>query len=713
MTSSPRHPARGRQLPVDVRDAQAPEQQQRSSHGNSPQAPADVILAAPVPYVQIGRDIYGYGNAPNQAAGAQSYVPPQPPPPPPPTHYPSALQVNSNHAQQSYASSSVSPYPQPYAIHTPTDRYVPAPTQPLPPGWVSPEHYVYPYGYPPYAQPHPILYWSSNVPLDMRQDGRAIYPPYPPVHPHQQVSQAPAALPDGGEPAREEESVTLPSLPPPTMIARPPPPQESDAVAGYRAVGPQSDPGSRCEEAMRGRRDVIFGSFGVSGENKSPSPPPPQPSGVLPPPMEDQSGGEKAERVVTTFTVGFAPGEAGPSLVRSRTRSQPRLSRVENAADGKDVEAHAATEVKVIDLTDPETKWEFGTATRAHDEYTQGEESRPEPSEFQSRLLGPSAPPRPTLDVSLLFSGPFPDSSLPVVPAEPSPPDLQHPYPHQQHHLPFVLPPQIHVPPVPPPQEELQVQPGSGSYPIHPPPPQPPTTSDGFEVKNFGYGFGRPGETGHGVTSPRGERHPREWERSREADREPYTWRGGRGSFNGRHGRGGYSGRRGRGANGFVRGVSGRGFGRGEFPHHHRHQHPNQHQQHQQQHHQQPQQQPQQAAPFTVTPPAQTFQALQPTTPPPRAPTDGGQYLATTIQQPYMPHGFDAYQAPVPLSYPSPTTSVSSPASGHPVPRPLSSLTFPLDPTRYYLLGQLEYYLSAQNLAQDLFLRQRVRITFP
>jgi la-related protein 1 len=34
-----------------------------------------------------------------------------------------------------------------------------------------------------------------------------------------------------------------------------------------------------------------------------------------------------------------------------------------------------------------------------------------------------------------------------------------------------------------------------------------------------------------------------------------------------------------------------------------------------------------------------------------------------------------------------------------------------LDPTRWYLLGQLEYYLSPQNLAQDFFLRQRVSHT--
>src|SRR5712675_247622 len=58
MASSPRHPGRGRQLPVDVRADQAPEQQRRTSQRNSPQAP-DMTLAAPVPYAQISREVYG------------------------------------------------------------------------------------------------------------------------------------------------------------------------------------------------------------------------------------------------------------------------------------------------------------------------------------------------------------------------------------------------------------------------------------------------------------------------------------------------------------------------------------------------------------------------------------------------------------------------------------------------------------------------------
>lgn len=553
------------------------------------------------------------------------------------------------------------------------------------------------------------MYWPGNLPLDLRQDGRTIYPTYPQAHPHQQVAPPGHVLQDDGDPPREGESTSQPTLPPPTMISRPPPPQESDAVAGYRAMGPVLDnTGSRLEEAPGGRRDVIFGSIGVPGRSEIPSPPPLLPS-VSPLQLEGSSGSEKSDRVGMVFSIGVAPGEAGPSHVRSRTRSQPRLSRAENTTDGKGPEPHAGTEVKVIDLTDPEIKWEFGTANRSQDEFTQGDESRPGLLESQSRPLAPAAPPKPTLDVSsLLFGGPLQGSSLPAVAAEPSLAELQPPYPHAHHPIPYVLPQQpIHVPPRSPVQEELQAQVGPGPYPVHhPPPPQsmPGTNTDGFEVKDFGYGFGRTGGTGHGVASPRDERFPREreWERSRETDREHYPWRPRRGSYSGHNERGGYAGRRARGGNGY-----GRGSGRGRWGTFRQ-----QHQQHQRQQ-QQPQQQhqQQQAPPFTVTPPAQAFQPLQPSTPPPRAPPDVAQYIGTTVQQqPYVP-GFEAYQAPVPLSYATQNAQnagVPGGAQGHPLPRPLSHLTLPLDATRYYLLGQLEYYLSAQNLVSDIFLRKRM-----
>jgi hypothetical protein len=49
---------------------------------------------------------------------------------------------------------------------------------------------------------------------------------------------------------------------------------------------------------------------------------------------------------------------------------------------------------------------------------------------------------------------------------------------------------------------------------------------------------------------------------------------------------------------------------------------------------------------------------------------------------------------------------------GMSLPAPLSTLSFPLDTTRYYLLGQLEYYLSPQNMAGDFYLRKQVCFCF-
>ncbi|KAI9444269.1 hypothetical protein H4582DRAFT_2053946 [Lactarius indigo] len=299
MASSPQHPGRGRQLPVDIRGIQAPEQQQQqqSSRGNSPRAYADAALS-PVHYGQIAQDIHPYGTLPTQSANAQPYIPQQPPAPAQPPHYPPALQLNPTHPQQPYTSSSVSPYPQPYPLHTPSDRYGPAPTQPLPPSWAAPEHYVYSYGYPPYAQPHPIIYWPSNLPLDVRQDGRTMYPSYPPVQPPQQTVPPPHVSEDDAAPSGGEEPATHPALPPPTMIARPPPPQESDAVAGYRAVKPILDTSSDWEESTRGRRDMIFGSVGAPGGCKSPSPPPQPSSEAQPVAIDGQSVNEKTERAL-------------------------------------------------------------------------------------------------------------------------------------------------------------------------------------------------------------------------------------------------------------------------------------------------------------------------------------------------------------------------------------------------------------------------------
>jgi len=104
------------------------------------------------------------------------------------------------------------------------------------------------------------------------------------------------------------------------------------------------------------------------------------------------------------------------------------------------------------------------------------------------------------------------------------------------------------------------------------------------------------------------------------------------------------------------------------------------------------------------------FAMAQPIPPPPpeHSPTyytpPPPQQSGTTYFHPagYEPYAYATYPPPVPVVATTPT----QPAP--PVPLPVTPISFPLDPTRYYLLGQLEYYLSAQNLAQDFFLRQQI-----
>jgi la-related protein 1 len=114
--------------------------------------------------------------------------------------------------------------------------------------------------------------------------------------------------------------------------------------------------------------------------------------------------------------------------------------------------------------------------------------------------------------------------------------------------------------------------------------------------------------------------------------------------------------------------------------------------------------------------------------PPPQAPPGssvGGYYNPPPRQQQHLagyfqlpPGGFDPMYgvAPHQGAMPqqphlnvagSPVSHISSPAPA-PLPAPLSTISFPLDTTRYYLLGQLEYYLSPQNMAQDFYLRKQV-----
>jgi len=217
-------------------------------------------------------------------------------------------------------------------------------------------------------------------------------------------------------------------------------------------------------------------------------------------------------------------------------------------------------------------------------------------------------------------------------------------------------------------------------------------TGDEWQVRDFGYGFGHMSGSGVAVAVVREELNVREQQRvherrqkeeqERENSESPQE-RPRRGSFNGGYERGAYSGRRSRGPNGggYGRGY-GRGFSRGGY---------NQYQRHQQQ--------------YSATPPGQ-FSQLPTHTAHGYSPDQSVYFLPPPPPPPpgfgsYHPGGYEVYQYP---SFPPP------PALYPPVPQPVSQLPFPLDPARYYLLGQLEYYLSPQNMAQDFYLRQQASV---
>ncbi|KAH7910351.1 hypothetical protein BJ138DRAFT_1009036 [Hygrophoropsis aurantiaca] len=232
--------------------------------------------------------------------------------------------------------------------------------------------------------------------------------------------------------------------------------------------------------------------------------------------------------------------------------------------------------------------------------------------------------------------------------------------------------------------------------------------SDDFEVKDYGYGFGdvsgsehaleiirqqklarerqriwdnqqriaaqeqeRERERAREMLESERERKEREWEKELEhfRDQDKVTNRPRRGSFSGSYSnydRGNYRGRRGRGFGG--RGYGNRYPGRGGY------------------HQQRP------ASMSHVTPPPFRVNPVA--------------HLANHVSTYSQPSLMEGYISPTLDPY------LSMPVPLH----PQSLLTLPIahsispfsDNTRTYLLSQLEYYLSPQNMAQDFFLRQRM-----
>ncbi|KAI0371213.1 hypothetical protein BV20DRAFT_1035248 [Pilatotrama ljubarskyi] len=670
--SSPRHPSirgGGRRLPDE---GAAPgigmSRSMRSSGPNSPATyaqpqplpPPEFIPSARPPFIntnvgQPGRDPSVLSTIPD--SGAAEVPPPgayYPPPHGPP------MGVSPYHSPQPAGSPAPNPYTLPPMVY-PGQPGIPAPV-PVP-GYGTPPYPMYP-PYPYYGQPY--MYW----------------PPPPPGMPTASPSAPPVQPSDVG-------------LPPPTMMARPPPPSESEAVAGYRDVGFTLPPPvaehsqsqqSEGESVERGRRtrELSFGTIAAEGA-KSPAPGSPAAGadaggavlgldvegakgpGAEPQPTEDKDEGEKAgEKSFTVFSIGVAPGEPGPGRLRSRTRTQSRgasaaVSRPpegpvkeeegEQAAGGESDAVDGLTDVaaKVIDLTDPETKWEFGTTSQAEDAITaEAAAAVPAtPVEAQNVDIGSVPPPIPGV--------PF----VPMVgPYAPAPP---------------------YVPPVVIPGAPVNGMPSAPSPSAYAPRhTQSATEPDEWEVRDYGYGFGRGGPPS--AYSPREDRSFRDRRdfAPQSGDRESFG-RPRRGSY-GQPGydRGSYGGRRGRGLSGGYggRGYSNRSFsgGRGGYSN---------------------QGQPRQPAYLPPPPPQPEVNGYYA---PPIAP------MATYIPSPYESYPYAAFPPPPPP--PQMVGPQGSPSA--PLPVPQSQLLFPLDSTRYYLLGQLEYYLSTQNMAQDFFLRQQM-----
>ncbi|THH29241.1 hypothetical protein EUX98_g4936 [Antrodiella citrinella] len=557
-------------------------------------------------------------------------------------------------------------------------------------------------GTPPYAmyhpnafnhyQPQPYMPWAG---MPQGQPSN-IYPVPPQYHhsrsPSNQSGYSPASMP-GASTSRDVQQAD--GMPPPTMMSRPPPPGQSEAVAGYREVGffspsptthAVATQGSEPDAARLGdgqARELSFGTIKRTVANKTPSPPIQEadvPEAKIA--EQEEEGGEKSFPV---FSIGLNAGENGPPRARSKThpkvvgtsheRGNTAPARLEGSSQQGETSMDSTggvTEdpvgtVKVIDLTDSvKPTWEFGTTQHDGAEDTRSTDQGAFETPTQPNGAGPvQPPPEPQSTASLIdVAAPLPSISRPpqyiprmqVPPISVGMPNGVPPFPS---HSPSALHPQSSASMVSP----------SGEYRM---------TADEWEVKNYGYGFGRV-HNGAGLAPPGG----------RDREYSPRDYSAGkprRGSYGGygydrgsSHERGGFAGRRGRGVSGGFagRGYSGRNMARGGYP-----------------------QGQSPRPPFTIS--------QQPMAPP----ADPGYYAAPPPQGTtyFHPLGYDYAAYPYVPIPPTPVTALTptSAQAAPPLPMPQSVLSFPLDPTRYYLLGQLEYYLSAQNLAQDFYLKTQM-----
>lgn len=445
------------------------------------------------------------------------------------------------------------------------------------------------------------------------------------------------------------------------------PSDQSSAVVGNFPTAKFA--GISAEDVREGEKSihVVFGSIGIPEASQCPSPAP-----------LGHGAMSEQEKPFAVFSIGVPPGDVNLPRSRSRTHSGKARSRTITVSDagslGVKKSAIAGGEVaNVTDLTDlPEMKWVFGTATAQPLVDSRMNDAVAASSLFP--LVGPHVDAPPSAE---------PRSQANLRTYEPLPPVLAtlsgfgSPITTSKA-VSGALPSELYTH-----LEQLSTAPTED--PIDP-------SRDIFEVKDFGYGFG---SASRGSISPPEQQNGGEikgveqddrgqgWgyrvneRRDMEAPIRPRRgggYYGGYGHERGGYDRGGFSGRRERGTNGF-----GRGYRRGGY------------------------QQPPHRPPFSVTPPATHFQPLIPMGDPSQS------YHHNLPHRPhlttYIPTGFEGY---LPPSANQAIPQLTAPHITPPVPVPISPITFPLDATRWYLLGQLEYYLSPQNMAQDFFLRQQV-----
>ncbi|KAF9028180.1 hypothetical protein BDZ89DRAFT_777918 [Hymenopellis radicata] len=542
------------------------------------------------------------------------------------------------------------------------------------------QHMPLPSPYPMYPQPHPhqfdynqpnqpYMYWNGYGPSGSgSHTPEYVGYPYaqpPPFQPHSRAEFIPVSQHSEQPTAMNGNTSTHPPISSSASAVKPPRPEDSDAVTGPAL--------ERGPDDINNRKKVIFGSIGLPGSSKAPSPAPPSSTTV-----------SAVEKTFSGFSIG----------IPDTKKKEP----------------------VVIDLTESTPKWEFGTTNTADapemGDTQEASQEKEVPQLYASASSSsphspaPQHPPLAPLHIPQYFSAPPPFSNY-------------IPNGETENHAPVYQPP-IH------PTHYAQHQPAlSMSSARSEIPPYDPNAEEDAEltVRDFGFGFGAVSGSGYAVSLAREEQGRRQRERERERDQEtqdivnggPEMWgqdekreeplssvsihsgspqersffpiRGKRGHYGGYSDRGGYERRGGRGRGfGRGRGIRGGGFHRG----------------------------------FGAYSPQQQHYAPQ------FAGAEGVRYGEAyygghMYAPPHFPAGYYDYDVggyrPTPPQEESPVTmpSIHHPngvppqnPNMPPLPTPITQLSFPLDATRYYVLGQVEYYLSMQNMAQDLFLRKRM-----